>query len=239
MTEQPTAPDGPLEGAVQREDGLRDIAILLLAAFEALGAEHEALKAEEQEATAAERRGTVRRMIQCVTDASRTLVCSTDELAKAYGLREFGINRQMAKGADGHDYSPLLAIGDPDEALYETVTYVEAAVQRLREAYKQTKKYPTLAVARRPQEMRDVLSSLRGALTGLSAELVARHPAEDAGQLDPCIASLSELETRTCGVVPAQASGPTADAVTAAILADPDIARAAAAALERAGTGIR
>lgn len=99
-------------------------------------------------------------MIQSIEDASRTLVCSVDELAKVHGFREFDINRRMAKGADGCDYSPLLTIGDPDEALYETATYVAAAAERQGEAYRQTKKYPALAIARRPQEMRTVLSSL-------------------------------------------------------------------------------
>ncbi|MFJ2819067.1 hypothetical protein [Streptomyces sp. NPDC087294] len=56
---------------------------------------------------------------------------------------------------------------------------------------------------------------------------------DDPDEFDPCIALLGKLETRTCSAVPARTSGPTADAVTAAILADPEIARAAAAALER------
>lgn len=224
MTEQPTGPE---------HDGLRAIATGLLAAFEALGAEHQALTAEEKEITATERRGTVRRMIQSLTDASRTLVDSVDKVAKVHGLREFSIDRQMAKGIDGRDYSPLFSVGDPGQTLYEAASCVEEAVQRLGEAYKPTKKHPALANARRPQEMRTVLSSLRGALTGLSAELVARTPTEDVGNFDLCIAFLGELETRTCSVVPAQASGLTADAVTAAILSDPKIASAAAAALER------
>ncbi|MFE4829825.1 hypothetical protein [Streptomyces sp. NPDC056672] len=219
--------------AVEHEDGLRAIAMGLLAAFEALGAEHQALTAEEKEITATERRGTVRRMIQSITDASRTLARSVDQVATVYGLREFGIDRRMAKGIDGCDYSPLLTVGDPDERLYGAATDVEFAGRRLGEAYKPTKKYPGLAVARRPQEMRTVLSSVRGALTGLTAELAARELAESAAEFESTIAFLGELETQTCSVVPAQASGLTADAVTAAILADPEIARAAAAALER------
>jgi hypothetical protein len=230
MTKQPTP---ERDGAAERDDGLRTIAMNLLTAFKALGAEHQALTAEEKETTATERRGTVRRMIQSLADASRTLGHTVDEVAKVYGLREFGINRQMAVGADDCVYSPLLTVGDPDERLYETATYVEAAAQRLGEAYTPTKKYPGLAIARRPQEMRTVLSSLRGALTGLSTELVARNLTEEDGEFDACIASLGELEIQVCSVVPAQASGPTADAVTAAILADPEIARAAAAALGR------
>ncbi|MFJ2110736.1 hypothetical protein ACIOEX_02215 [Streptomyces sp. NPDC087850] len=235
MMTKHTAPgrDALRDVAVEREDGLRVIAMSLLAAFECLGAEHQALVEEEKETTVTERRGTVRRMIQSITDASRTLVRSVDEVARVYGLREFGIDRQMAKSADGCDYSPLLAMGDPGEVLYETARYVEAVVQRLGEAYKPTKKYPGLAVARRPQEMRIALSSLRGALTGLSAELGAHDLTEDADEFDPCIAFLGQLETRTCSVVQAKASGPTADAVIAAILADPEIARAAAVALER------
>ncbi|MER0443156.1 hypothetical protein ABR738_00950 [Streptomyces sp. Edi4] len=46
---------------------------------------------------------------------------------------------------------------------------------------------------------------------------------------------LGTLEDRVCRVVPAQAAGPTAEDVSAAILANPEIARAAAAALERVG----
>ena len=217
-------------------DGLRTVAMGLMAAFESLGAEHQALTAEEKGTTSTERRATVRRMIQSVTDASRTLVHSVDQVAKVCGLRELGINEQMAKGADGSDYGPLLALSDPDEALYEAATYIQAAVRRLSEAYKPTKKHRDLARARRPQEMGAVLSGLRTALIGLRSEVVARDLTDDDAEFDPCIASLDELEERMrlVAVVPAQPAGPTADAVAAAILADPDIARAAAAALERA-----
>ncbi|MFB6814340.1 hypothetical protein ACFCV8_07320 [Streptomyces sp. NPDC056347] len=234
MTEQLITPerDGLREAVVERGDVLRDITLNLLAAFEHLGAEHQALVVEEKETKATERRGTVRRMIHSIVDVSRLLAYSVDEMAKAYGLRELGIDRQMAKGVDGCDYSPLLTVGGPGEALGEAASYVEAAVDRLEDAYRQTKKYPALAVARRPREMRAVLSSLREALTGLSTELDA-YGLAGGDEVGPFIAILNELETRVCSVVPAQPSGLTADAVTAAILTDPEIASAAAAALAR------
>ncbi|MCT9094229.1 hypothetical protein N4G70_36120 [Streptomyces sp. ASQP_92] len=216
-------------------DSLKDVAMNLLAAFQALGAEHQALAAEEQETTAAERRGTVRRMVQSITYAARTVAESVEQVATIYGLRAFGISQQRAKDADGANYSALLSIGDAEELLYETAAYVQAAAQRLGEAYQPTKKHPGLARARRPQEMRTVLTKLGAALTALSAEVVERNLTDDAGEFDRCIAFLVTLEERVCRVVPAQASGPSAEDVTAAILADPEIARAAAAALERAG----
>ncbi|MEV8335586.1 hypothetical protein [Streptomyces niveus] len=167
-------------------------------------------------------------MIQAITDATRILAHSVDLVAKAYGLYELGINQQMARGADGGDYSVLVLLGDPGETLYETATSVQTAAQRLGEAYKQTKKYLGLATARRPQEMSATLASPRRALTGLSAALVARGLMEDSAEFDPCVEFLGELETRTCSVVLAQGSGPSAEDVTAAILADPVIAGAAA-----------
>ncbi|WP_406347001.1 hypothetical protein [Streptomyces sp. NBC_00648] len=206
----------------------------LLAAFESLGAEHQALTAEEKETTAKERQGTVRRMIQSITDASRTLIHAVNLVAQVYGMRALGIDNQMAKDADGRVYSPLLTPGNPDEMLDETASYAKVVAQRLNETYQPTKKDPGLATARQPQEMKAVLSSLRTSLTGLCAELTARDLMEDAAEFDECITFLDELESRTCHVVPAQAVWPTADDVTAAILASPDIARAAAAALERA-----
>ncbi|MEU5431567.1 hypothetical protein AB0H73_39025 [Streptomyces olivoreticuli] len=42
---------------------------------------------------------------------------------------------------------------------------------------------------------------------------------------------LTELEERMCRTVPAQGTGPSAEEVVAAIRADPEVARAAAAAL--------
>ncbi|MFC9033686.1 hypothetical protein [Streptomyces arboris] len=224
MTEQPTNPE--------HEDDLSAVMKALLTAFENLGAEHQALTEEEKEATATERRGTVRRMLQSITDAGRILAHSVDLVATVHGLRELGVREQMAKGADGSAYSPLLTVGASDEKLYDAAMYIEAATQRLVEAYKQTKKYPALAKARRPHEMRTVLSSLRGALTGLSAELAARGLTEGSTEYELCIAKLGELEAWACTAVPAQASEPTVDEVIAAILANPVIARAAAA-LER------
>jgi hypothetical protein len=225
MTEQATN--------AEHEDALSVVMKALLAAFENLGAEHQALTEEQKETTATERRGTVRRMLQSITDAGRILAHSVDLVATVYGLRELGVNEQMAKGADGSDYTTLLMVGGSEEKLYETASYLEAAAQRLVEAYKETKKYPALAKARRPQEMRTVLSSLRGALTVLCAEMAARGLTEGRAECEPWIAKLCALEAQTCTAVPAQASKLAADDVTAAILADPVIARAAAAALER------
>lgn len=219
-----------------QHEGLRTVAAGLLAAFEGLGAEHQVLTAEERETTATERRGTVRRMIQSIGEATRTLVRATDLVATVHGMRSLGINKQMTKGASGSAYSTLGTLGDPDEMLYETAAYVHIVLKRLDEAYKPTKKYPTLATARRPQEMRTVLSNLRTALTALRAELIARDLAEEAAEFEPGIAFIGQLEDQVCPLVPAQASGPTADEVAAAILANPTIARAAAAALERTNT---
>ncbi|MFI5987783.1 hypothetical protein ACIBEA_43885 [Streptomyces sp. NPDC051555] len=215
-------------------EGLRAVAAALLVAFENLGAEHEALTEEEKATTAKERQGTVRRMIQSIVDADRTLAHSVDLVATVYGMRALCIRGQMTKGADGGDYRPLLSLGNPDEVLYETASYLQVVVQRLGEAYEPTKKYPGLAVARRPQEMRTVLSSLGAALAGLCAEMITIGLSEDPAEFDSCLAFLDELESRTCRLVPPQATGPTADDVTAAILASPEIARAAAAALKRA-----
>ncbi|MFD9872086.1 hypothetical protein ACFXI8_26345 [Streptomyces niveus] len=237
MTEQPTVPErvDPSAVAVERDDSLHAIAMDLLAAFEGIGPEHHALTAEARETTATERRGTLRRMIQAIADATSILAQSVDLVAKSYGLYELGINRQMSRGDDGGDYSALILLGDPDETLYEAALSVQTAVQLLGEAYKPTKKYPGLATARRPQEITKTLTSLRRALTALSNVLVARGQLEDSAEFTPCIEFLGELETRTCIAVPPQRSGPTAEDVTAAILADPEIARAAATALESAG----
>lgn len=176
-------------------------------------------------------------MIQSVTDAGRTLAHSVDLVATVFGMRALGIRGQMAKGADGVDYSPLLSSGNPDEVLYETASYLQVVVRRLGEAYEPTKKYPSLAAVRRPLEMRTVLMSMKSALTGLRVEMITLGPAQDAAEFDAefdsCLAFLDELESRTCRLLPAQAAGPTAADVTAAILASPEIARAAAAALKR------
>ncbi|MFE5842107.1 hypothetical protein ACFQ7N_10715 [Streptomyces niveus] len=215
-------------------DGLYAVTEALLGAFESLGPEHQALTAEAKETRAKERLGTLRRMIQCVQDANRTLVHVVDLVAKVYGMRALGISNQMARDADGRPYSPALACGGPDEMLCEAASFLQDVVRRLGEAYEPTKKHPDLSAVRRPQEMRVVLSGLRVALTRMCAELVARDLAENAAEFDPCIAFLGELENRVCRRVPVQTAGPTADDVTAAILASPEIASAAAAALARA-----
>lgn len=187
------------------DDRLRTTAAALLTAFENLGPEHQALVAEEKATTAKERQGTVRRMIQSSVDAGRILVHAMELLAQVYGMQALGISNQMAKDAEGAPYSPLLTPGNPDEKLYETAGFVQVAARRLGEAYEPTKKYPALAVARNPQAMRTVLSNLRTALTGLSAEMTARDLKDDAAELAPTLTFLDALETRVIPTVPIQA----------------------------------
>jgi hypothetical protein len=201
------------------------------AAFVALGAEHHALAAEELATTGLERRGTVRRMLQCHRDAARILAEAVDVVAQVYGLRALGIHGQTAKKADGAEYA-LLSLRNPDALLLDATEFVEAAVQQLTEAYATTKKYPGLTVARRPDELRTVLASTASAVRSLTAEATARGL--DADDTDAVLTALHELESRTCRTASAQFAGPTAEDVTAAILSNPVIARAAAAALARA-----
>lgn len=187
-------------------DNLRTAVAALLAAFESLGPEHQALTAEETDTTAKERQGTVRRMLQSITDAGRILVHAMELLALAHGMRALGINHQMAKDSEGHAYSPLLRPGNPGEKLYEAMSYVQVAIVRLGEAYEPTKKYPALAVARQPQAVKTVLASLRTALTSLCAELTIRDPEEDITEFDGALGFLTELETRVCLTLPTQAA---------------------------------
>ncbi|MFH8642031.1 hypothetical protein [Streptomyces goshikiensis] len=187
------------------DDNLHTAAAALVTAFENLGPEHQALVTEEKETTAKERQGTVRRMIQSVVEASRILVHAMELLAQIYGMQALGIRYQMAKDADGRDYSPLLTTGNPNEKLYDTALFIRVIVQRLGEAYEPTKKYPALAVARKPQAVGTALSSLRTALTSLSAEMSARDLAEDAAEFDPDLTILDELEARVIPTVPTQA----------------------------------
>ncbi|MFE5863182.1 hypothetical protein ACFQ77_21925 [Streptomyces virginiae] len=190
------------------DDNLHAAAAALVTAFENLGPEHQALVTEEKETAAKERQGTVRRMIQSVVEASRILVNAMELLAEIYGMQALGIRYQMAKDADGRDYSPLLTTGNPNEKLYDTALLIRVIIQRLGEAYEPTKKYPALAVARKPQAVGTVLSSLRTALTSLSAEMSARDLAEDAAEFDPDLTILDELESRVIPTVPIQTVWP-------------------------------
>ncbi|WP_079132184.1 hypothetical protein [Streptomyces nanshensis] len=198
-----------------------------------IGAEHQALTAEERDTTAKERQGTVRRMAESLVDASRLVINAMTMVATTMGLRDLGIDAQMAKDADGRDYSVLPAAGDPIEVLHDAIYCLQIASSHLGKAYVPTRKYPSLATARRPEHMKMVLAGLRDALTSLRDELLALD-LENSADTDPCIASLAELEARTCRAVPAPADGPTREDVVAAILSRPDIARAAAGALQRA-----
>lgn len=79
--------------------------------------------------------------------------------------------------------------------------------------------------------MGTALISLRAALESVCADLADVQDVEAVTEYTPTLRFLSELEERVSRPVPAQDSGPTADEVAAAIRANPDIARAAAAAL--------
>ncbi|MEF3119501.1 hypothetical protein [Streptomyces chrestomyceticus] len=206
----------------------------LTVVFEQLGAEHKALVAEAEKISAKERRGTVHRMTECITQAGRTLNETVNMLATVHGLRALGIDRQFSKDADGRDYSPLGTFAYPGETLYEAADCLQTVARILGQAYTPTRKHPGLARARCPQQMRTALASLRAAVDLLCADLAAGHDEEAATEYAGTLEFLSDLEDRVCRTVPAQGSGPTAEEVAAAIRADPDIARAAAAALKTA-----
>ncbi len=203
----------------------------LVTAFEQLGAEHKALVAEVAKTTAKERRGTVNRMAEGVAEAGHTLSHIVNMLATAHGLRVLGIDRQVSKDADGRDYSPLYSLGHPGQTLYEVAGELDKLAHILGKAYTPTRKHPVLARARCPQHLGAALISLRAALESVCAVLVVGQDVEAVTEYTPTLEFLSELEERVCRTVPAQGAGPTADEVAAAIWANPDIARAAAAAL--------
>ncbi|MFF8717056.1 hypothetical protein ACF07T_37335 [Streptomyces sp. NPDC015184] len=206
----------------------------IVTVFEQLGAEHKALTAEAEQTTAKERRGTIYRMTECLAQAAHVLKHTVGLLATVHGMRELGISRQFSKDADGHDYSPLNTLGDPDQILYEAESYLQEVAYKLDKAYAPTRKYPGLATARCPSQMKQALYSLRTALETVSTDLHSHYDEEAAGEHSSILTLLSELEDRVCRIVPAQSSGPTADEVAAAIRANPHIARAAAAALKTA-----
>ncbi|MEU5138037.1 hypothetical protein [Streptomyces californicus] len=211
------------------EDTMRRAVAHLIATFENLGPEHQALRAEETQTSAKERRGTVVRMGDGIAQAARTVSLTIGVLATVHGLRDLGITYQLSKTAEGDDYSPLGQTGSSD-SLYDALGYLAEAAATLGKAYAPTKKHPGLAVARNPEHMRVALSSLREALSTVCADL-AKEDAEVAEGYAPAQTLLSELEDRVCRTMPAQRTGPSAEEVAAAIRADPEIARAAVEAL--------
>ncbi|MEV0472531.1 hypothetical protein [Streptomyces prunicolor] len=221
MTEHPTTDDDLLSRAAAQ----------LVTVFEQFGAEHQALAAEAEKITATARRGTVNRMAECIAQAASTLSHAVNLLATVRGLRGLGIDRQISTDANGRDYSPLKALGHPSQTLFEAAELLEAVAGVLGKAYTPTRKYPGLARARCPQQVGTALASLRTALELVCADL-AGDDEEAAAEFTPALEFLSELADRVCRTVPAQGAAPTADEVATGIRADPDIARAAAAALE-------
>ncbi|KOV62949.1 hypothetical protein ADL00_23620 [Streptomyces sp. AS58] len=215
-------------------DGVRSAAAHLVAAFTHLGAEHKALSAEQERPAVKDIKSTVRRMTGEIGETSRILAHATTALATVQGMRSLGIDGQMARDETGAPYSPLVSLADPDEQLYEALSLVQAAARHLGSAYTPTRKHPDLAGVRRPAQMQTVLARMRDAVTVLSAELTARGRGEPT-EFAECVSFLENLAARTCTSLPAQA-GPSAQEVTAAILADPGIARAAAAALQNVPT---
>ncbi|MFF2926650.1 hypothetical protein ACFVTP_30285 [Streptomyces celluloflavus] len=221
MTEHPAADCDRLPHAVTQ----------LVTVFQQLGAEHKALVAEVEKTTAKERRGTVNRMVECVAQAGYTVSHTVNMLATVHGLKVLGIDRQFSKDADGRDYSPLNSLGHPGESLYEAAGHLQAVAHSLGKAYAPTRKHPALARARCPQQLGTALISLRAALESVCADLADDQDVEAVTEYTPTLTFLSELEERVCRTVPAQGAGPTAEEVAEAIRTNPDIARAAAAAL--------
>ncbi|MGH4035189.1 hypothetical protein ACQB60_40445 [Actinomycetota bacterium Odt1-20B] len=215
------------------DHGVPAITSGLLMAHQALGAEHQTLAEEERNIAAKERLGTVRRMRQSLADMNLQLVVALHRLATLHGMDALGLDGRMSKDTDGRDYSPLLPVGHPCEALEDAATHLGLALRHLDQAYAPTRKHPRLAVARCLHQMQVVFCGLREAVAALRSEFVTRDLAECAAEWEPHSAFLEELEARVCRPVPAQASALTGDQVSAAILADPAIARAAAAALAR------
>ena len=215
-------------------DTLRTISTELLTAFQNLGPELVALTAEEQATTAKDRLGTVRRMRQELRDAMLALVHVLHRTATVHGMRALGIGGQHVHDGDGKVSHLVPSAGDPDEYLANTAVLLDKALLDLESAYAPTRKYPGLAIARRPAELRVALRALGTAAEALGADLSTSESDDIALDIAPWQKRLDLLDFRVCQVVPAQGTGPSADDVTAAILGNPEIARAAAAALERA-----
>lgn len=203
MTEHPAPDDNRLPHAVTQ----------LVTVFEQLGAEHKALVDEAEKTAAKERRGTVNRMVDCIAQAGYTLNRIVNMLATVHGLRVLGIDRQFSKDADGRDYSPLNSLGYPGETLYEAAGHIQAVAHTLGKAYTPTRKHPSLARARCPQQMRTVLASLRSALESVCADLAADQDVEAVDEYTPTLKFLSELKDRVCRTVPAQGAWPSSEHV--------------------------
>ncbi|MGW3491916.1 hypothetical protein [Streptomyces sp. NPDC001054] len=223
------------ENAVEDEDRVREAVTGLIAVFENLGAEHQALRAEEAKTGARERRGTVIRMGEDLAQAARTVALTIEALATLHGMRALQVDGQFSKDAEGRHYSPLHSLSSATEALDDSLDYLSEAAATLGKAYSPTKKNPSLALARCPSHVKAALSGLRAALDALCADLATHAPeaAEDPEITEEHAATrklLVELEERVCATVPAQ-SGPSAEEVVAAIRSNPEVARAAAAAL--------
>ncbi|MFD3315810.1 hypothetical protein [Streptomyces sp. NPDC058656] len=221
MTETPATDHDRLPYAVAQ----------LVTVFEQLGAEHKALTSEAAKTTAKERRGTVNRMAESVSQAGFTLGHIVNMLATVHGLKTLGIHQQFSKDADGCDYRPLSSLGHPLQTLHEAAVLLQTVAHTLGKAYAPTRKHPGLATARCPRQLGTALISLRAALQSVCADLAIYQDVEEVAEYAAVLEFLSELEDRVCPTVPTQGAGLTADEVAEAIRADPDIARAAAAAL--------
>ncbi|MGW9643063.1 hypothetical protein ACWHAU_28555 [Streptomyces albidoflavus] len=224
----------PQEKDVATEDHIRCAAVALTTVFESLGAEHQALVAEAEKTSATERRGTLTRMTEDIAQTAHTVSASIVELATVRGLRDLDIRMQFSMDAEGGDYSPLLTLTGPSDVLYDIVNYLVEAADTLGRAYKPTKKHPGLAVARCPQQMKLVFSSLSAALDAVCTDLSTQDP-EVAKDHASTRRLLTELEDRVCATVPSQGASLSAEEVAAAIRTSPEVARAASAAL--AGLG--
>ncbi|MFE9250736.1 hypothetical protein [Streptomyces sp. NPDC007088] len=221
----------PQQDDAATEDHIRCAVTALTTVFESFGAEHQALVGEAGKTSARERCRTVNRMSEEIVQAAHMVSSSVVELATVRGLRVLGVRRQFAKDSEGNEYSPLMSMGgDSSTMLCEVVAHLSEAAATLGRVYQPTKKYPSLAVARCPGHMKVAFSGLRAALDAVCADLTSDDP-EVAQEYTSAQALLTRLEDRACRTVPAQGAGLTADEVAAAIRADPEVARAAAAAL--------
>jgi hypothetical protein len=116
-----------------------------------------------------------------------------------------------------------------EQKLYDAAEEVQDMVGELGKAYAPTKKYPTLATARCPQQMVEVLTSLRAAVSALRAESASDR---DPSELDGLVGDLQNLESRICRTPSAQVTRLTPADIAEAIRSDPAVRAAAAAALE-------
>ncbi|MGW9436773.1 hypothetical protein [Streptomyces sp. NPDC055607] len=181
------------------EDGVRRAVAELVAAFENLGPEHQALRAEEAKTSAQERRGTVVRMGESIVQAAGAVALAVEALATVHGLLGLGVTRCFSRSADGGDYTLLPGLPDSAETLYQALTCLGEASTALAKAYTPTKKNPGLAVARCPEQMQVVLTSLRAAVEAVCADLA---DAETTAEYAPTLTFLDELKDRVCRPVP-------------------------------------